>query len=378
MKAGPTRFPNATAPPENELKELYSVTEAESLFSCSAAGGAPRAVRARTRERGAIDVHTHAHIATAEAVVGSVDVSREPMLVHATELTRETNRKQMAGLQPQLTTLAARLADMDRLGIAVQAVSPSPFQLYYWADAERGRAAARAVNDGLAELVAGEPKRFVAFGTVPLQAPQLAVAELERLVRELGFRGVEIATNVCGEELSAPRFRPFFAKAEELGVLVFLHPNGFTDGARLREHYFINVIGNPLDSTIALSHLIFDGVLERYPALELCVAHGGGYLPAYAARMDHAYRARPDARGELHDPPSVSLRRVHFDTVVFSHAQLEHLVREYGADRILLGSDYPYDMAEDDPAGFVAGARLSAGDRAKILRGNAARLLKLD
>jgi aminocarboxymuconate-semialdehyde decarboxylase len=213
---------------------------------------------------------------------------------------------------------------------------------------------------------------------VPMQAPELAVAELERAVKQLGLRGVEICTNVAGAELSDARFRPFWAKAEELGILVFLHPNGFTEGRRLSDHYFINVIGNPLDSTVAVSHLIFGGVLDAYPKLKICVAHGGGFLPAYSGRSDHAHGARSDVRTGIKKKPTSYLKKLYFDTIVFTHQQLEYLAEAWGSDHLLLGSDYPFDMAEPDPVGFVAGAKgLSRDDKAAILGGNAAKLLKI-
>jgi aminocarboxymuconate-semialdehyde decarboxylase len=267
---------------------------------------------------------------------------------------------------------------MDRMGIDVQAISPAPPQFYYWAAPELGRAAARLVNDRIAEIVHDHPGRFVGLATVPLRAPEFAVTELERAVKKLGLRGVEICTNVAGAELSDERFRPFFAKAEELGILVFMHPNGFTDGRRLADHYFSNLIGNPLDSTVAVSHLIFGGVLDAYPKLKICVAHGGGYLPAYAGRMDHAHAGRSDCRLCIKKKPTSYLKRLHFDTLVFTPHQLEYLVSQYGSDRILLGTDYPYDMGMYDPLAFVESAgKLTRADREAIVGGNAVRLLKL-
>jgi aminocarboxymuconate-semialdehyde decarboxylase len=272
----------------------------------------------------------------------------------------------------------ARLKEMDRQGIDMQAISPAPGQYYYWTDPELGRAAARLCNDNIAGIVAAHPQRFVGMGTVPLQAPELAVAELERMVKELGLRGVEICTDVAGEELSSARFRPFFAKAEELGVVVFMHPSGYTDGGRLADHYFINVIGNPLASTVAVSHLIFGGVLEAYPRLKMVVAHGGGFLPAYSGRMDHAHRARPDCRRLIKKAPTSYLKKLYFDTVVFTDHQLEYLVQQYGSDHVLLGSDYPYDMADPDPVGHVMSAGgLTRAEKTAVLGGNAARLLRI-
>jgi aminocarboxymuconate-semialdehyde decarboxylase len=353
------------------------------LFGCGRPRSAECGVRVAGRPRRSgdlvIDLHCHVHVHSADHLLqADFQTQAEPMLAFASAATRETNKTQMRNVDSKLTSFHERLQDMNRLGIDIQTLSPSPFQFCYWAEPERGLAAARLVNDGIAEMIASTPGRFIGLATVPLQAPSLAVIELERAVRTLGLRGVEIATSVQGEELSDKRFRPFFSKAEELGVLIFLHPNGYSDGRRLADHYFINIIGNPLDATVAVSHLIFDGVLDALPKLKLCVAHGGGFLPAYAGRMDHAHAARPDCRRCIQEPPSSYLKRLHFDTVVFNAVQLEYLVREYGADHIVLGTDYPYDMAEPDPLGLVSRvAGLGAKERAAILGGNAARLLGL-
>ena len=213
---------------------------------------------------------------------------------------------------------------------------------------------------------------------MPLQAPELAVAELERAVKELGLRGVEICTNVAGEELSISASARSSPRREELDILVFMHPTGFTEGRRLADHYFINVIGNPLDSTVAVHHLIFGGVLDAYPRLKIVVAHGGGYLPAYSGRIDHAHQARSDCRRVIKRRPTSYLRKLYFDTIVFTHHQLDYLAGLYGSDHILLGTDYPYDMALPNAVRFVETApALSQADQAAILGGNAARLLKI-
>jgi len=237
-------------------------------------------------------------------------------------------------------------------------------------------ATARAINDNIADIVARHPDRFAGLGTVPFQAPELAVAELERLHRSLGLRGIEIATNVAGEDLSSDRFRPIFTKAEELGLTLFMHPTGFTEARRFADHYFTNVIGNPLDTTVAVHHLIFGGVLEACPNLKLVLAHGGGYLPVYSGRIDHAASARPDCCEQVDAMPTDYLKRLYFDSLVYTHPQLEYLVQQYGADHVLVGTDYPADMGEVDPIGFIEGAPgLSAEERRAILGLNAARLL---
>ena len=169
---------------------------------------------------------------------------------------------------------------------------------------------------------------------------------------------MQILTNVNGQELSDPAFAPFWKKAEELQALVVLHPLGFTEGKRLSRFSFNNTIGNPLDTTIALHYLIFDGVLERHPNLKILAVHGGGYLAAYSGRIDHAWGARSDAHGDLPHPPTSYLQEIYFDSVVFTPHQLAELVRLYGADRIIMGTDYPFDMADYDPIGHVASAGL--------------------
>jgi aminocarboxymuconate-semialdehyde decarboxylase len=236
------------------------------------------------------------------------------------------------------------------------------------------------VNEGIAALVAAHPDRFVGMGSVPLQNAELAVQELEYAVKKLGLKGVEINTNVNGLNLTDPKLglEKFFAKANELGVVIFMHPLGFTQGERLTNHYFNNVIGNPLDTTIAVSHLIFDGVVQRNPKIKFIAAHGGGFIAHYWARMDHAWKARPDCRTVIKRKPSSYLEKFYFDTITFDPAMLKNLIDRYGADHVLLGTDYPYDMGEDDPLGLIrAVKRLPADQRRQIEGLNAMKLLKI-
>jgi aminocarboxymuconate-semialdehyde decarboxylase len=301
----------------------------------------------------------------------------EPSQRFSNELSRATNRRQMENVRACLTSVDQRLRDMDKMGMDVQAISPSPFHFMYWMEPDLARKVSRAVNEHLASIVQAHPDRFVALAHVPLQAPEAAAEELEYCVTRLGFRGAEIGTNVVGAEVSRGR-DAFWAKAQELDVVVFMHPNGFTQGDRLADHYFTNVIGNPLDTTVALGHLVFDGVLERYPRLKIVAAHGGGYIAHYPARMDHVWGARADARTVLKRTPRRSLARLYFDTIVFDRKQLQHLVNLWGADHVLVGTDYPYDMGMYDPRGFVDGCDfLAEADKAKIEGLNAAKLLKI-
>jgi aminocarboxymuconate-semialdehyde decarboxylase len=327
-----------------------------------------------------IDIHCHLLTEQAEAMFKSAGlVSRQPREVVANPRTRAVNQEQARRNRVQFTSVEKRLADMDLMGIDIQAITPAPNQTYYDTPPDFGIATARVINDNIASVVAKHPDRFAGLGTVPFQAPELAVAELERLHHSLGLRGIEIATNVGGADLSEDRFRPIFAKAEELGLTLFMHPTGFTEARRFGDHYFTNVIGNPLDTTVAVHHLIFGGVLAACPKLKLVLSHGGGYLPAYSGRIDHAASARPDTCEQITEMPTTYLKRLYFDTLVYTHPQLEYLVREYGADHVLMGTDYPADMGEIDPLGFIESSpNLTADDRAAILGGNAARLLGLE
>ena len=350
------------------------------LFTCpgAAARGGNQPAPKGGRRHVCIDVHCHVHYPPADEMVKHVFTpEREPALRFSNELSRATNVKQMANVHACLTSVEQRLRDMDKMGVDVQAISCSPFQFKYSLEPELGGKAARAINENLAAIVQKHPDRFVALANVPLQAPDAAAEELEHCVKQLGFRGVEIGTNVAGQEISRGR-DAFWARAQALDVMVFMHPNGFTGGERLSDHYFTNVIGNPLDSTVAIGHLVFDGVLERFPRLKIVSAHGGGYASHYPGRMDHVWGARADARTVLKRKPRRSLAKLYFDTIVFDREQLRHLVNLWGADHIVVGTDYPYDMGWYDPRGFVGGCGfLKDADKARIMGLNAAKLLKL-
>jgi aminocarboxymuconate-semialdehyde decarboxylase len=327
-----------------------------------------------------VDIHNHVWSAeAADFVAPHFDASKVPMTRLAADATREIMLRQAADRRPQQTDWRLRLADMDAMGVDIQVVSPIPGQMYSQMPLDVVVRAAAIVNDTLAAFATERPDRFVAIGTVPLLDGHAAAEELERAISKLGLRGVEIPTNISGRELSDPAHAPFWAKAEALGAVVFIHPSGFTQPDRLTRFYLNNTIGNPLETTIALHYLIMDGVLERHPNLKLVVAHGGAFAAAYSGRMDHAWGARSDARGGLPNPPTTYLKRIHFDTVVFTPHQLDYLVRTFGADHLLLGTDYPADMGEYDPLGHLAATEsLDAAAVSAIAGGNAARLFGIE
>ncbi|HEX2199933.1 MAG TPA: amidohydrolase family protein [Burkholderiales bacterium] len=352
------------------------------MYSCAprSSGSSAKLIKKRGKS---VRIDLHCHYLNPEVAARMAERNPgqyDPAVKFANALTRETNVQQMKERAPRLSGVELRLKDMDRMGIDIQALSPAPNQTYYWTDPGEGQELARAVNERIAEICGRYPERFVGLGTVPLQDPDLAVSELVHCVKTLGMRGVEVNPNVNGIDLSDRRLglEAFFAKAQALDVVIFMHPIGFTQGERLLDHYFNNVIGNPLETTVAASHLIFDGVLERHPKLKIVLPHAGGYLAHYWARMDHAWRARPDCRTVIKKKPSSYLEKFYFDTITFDRSLLKNLIERFGADHVVLGTDYPYDMGMEHPVDFVGGAPgLSAADKAKIMGGNAARLLKI-
>src|SRR5579884_1542007 len=278
------------------------------------------------------------------------------------------------------SNLADRIAAMDEQGIDVEALSINP----YWYRAERDAAAEliRIQNEKLAEFCAATPDRFVAFATVALQHPDLAVEQLEYAIKGLGLRGLSVGGSVAGQELADPKFHPVWAKAEELGILIFLHPLGTRElerSGRLKGSGLLsNTIGNPLETTIALSHLIFEGTLDRFPGLKICAAHGGGYLPSYAARSDAVCTTFPHRVGPLQKKkPSEYLRQLYFDSIVFTPEGLRHLVAETGPGQVIIGTDYPFPWVSNPVDHVLSTPGLSDEDRIAILGGTAQKLLRI-
>jgi aminocarboxymuconate-semialdehyde decarboxylase len=278
----------------------------------------------------------------------------------------------------RLTSIDDRLAAMDRQGIDIQVLTLHFQHQHDWADRDLASAYVKVLNEQMAEEVAAHPDRLVGLGAVSLQHPDLAAAQLEHGMRELGLRGVMMTTVIGDEEISAERFDPFWTKAEELGAVVFIHPEGFAGGQRFAGPGQLgNTIGMPLDTTVALSHMIFSGFLDRHAGLKIVASHGGGYLPSYIGRSDNC-AARASGCSSAARPPSEYLRRLYYDTLVYSADNLRHLINEVGADRLVLGTDYPFPIGSSDPVGDALGVDdLSEAELEAILGGTAAGLLGL-
>ncbi|GEK87399.1 amidohydrolase family protein [Microbacterium aerolatum] len=326
-----------------------------------------------------IDIHAHVLLPSLQAGVEA----RMPELVEeaaALELKRNGAESlaisgPMVGARiPKLTQVSERIAAMDAQGVDVQWVSASPNHFYPWAPEGLAVWAANEANRLVAEHVAEVPDRLVGLGLVPLQHPERVVECLDDAVLGRGLAGVEISSFAGDVELSDERLEPFWARAAQLGCIVFLHPFGCSLDERLDRFYLSNTVGQPTENAVALSHLIFAGVLDRHPGLKIVVAHGGGYLPFAIGRSDRAWQVRPEARRCAHTPSSY-LSKLWFDTVVHDPSALQRLVEVAGASRVVLGSDFPFDMGLDDPVDFVRGAGLSAEITDGILAGNAEALL---
>ncbi|MBI1964736.1 MAG: amidohydrolase [Betaproteobacteria bacterium] len=339
---------------------------------CSPAGAAPARTpgQARTKPAGrrrevvvsgrrvkTIDVHAHCVIPEAMKLLGlKLEHQRGPGIEEVG---------------------ARRIREMDAQGIDMEALSINP----HWYRAERDLAAEviRIQNERLAGMCAAHPDRFVAFASVALQYPDLAVQQLVDGVKKLGLRGAAVGASVAGLEFSDPKFHPFWAKAEELGVLIFIHPQSTPDLARRLKGngWLANTIGNPLDTTIALSHLIFEGTLDCFPGLKICAAHGGGYLPSYAPRSDHSLRVAPemDTGVKLKKKPTEYLKSLYYDTLVFTSEALRHLAAEVGSSQLVIGTDHPIPWQSESVDHILNAPGFSDGERIAMLGGTAARLL---
>jgi aminocarboxymuconate-semialdehyde decarboxylase len=309
-----------------------------------------------------IDVHAHCFFHEAMDLMGAEARAVTPPV---------------KGAKEHFIVVEERLKGMDAQGIDMEVLSINPF--WYRKDRDTAAQIVKVQNEKLAELCAAKPDRFAAYASLALQFPDLAVQQLEIAMKQQGLRGAAIGGSVVGESFSDPKFHPVWAKAEELGAVLFIHPQSTPElNARFKGNGWLsNTIGNPLDTTIALQHLIFEGTLDRFPALKIIAAHGGGYLPSYAPRSDHACFVSPqncNADIQLKKKPTEYLNQLYFDALVFTPEGLRHLVAQVGASQIVLGSDHPIPWEEHPVDHVFATTTLSDQDKVAILGGNAARL----
>jgi aminocarboxymuconate-semialdehyde decarboxylase len=302
-----------------------------------------------------VDIHAHCAVPEAKAMLGE---EMEPALL--------------------MSKPVDRLRAMDEQGIDVEALSINPF--WYEADRDVAEKLIALQNEKLAEICAAIPDRFVAFATVALQHPDLAVKQVEDGIKKYGLRGVSTGGSVNGMELADPKLHPFWAKVEQLGALVFIHPQGtpeLEETSRLGgSGGLTNAIGNPLETTIALSHLIFEGTLDRYPGLKICAAHGGGYLPSYGPRSDAICNTFPHRiTVKLKKKPTEYLRQMYYDTIVFTPEALRHLAAEAGPGQIVMGTDYPYPWTSTSVDHILNTPGLGDADKIAMLGDTAAKLL---
>ncbi|HKX76758.1 MAG TPA: amidohydrolase family protein [Acidimicrobiia bacterium] len=294
------------------------------------------------------------------------------------ELLRLAGRVEIGPFPAELFDLEARFAAMEAGGVTVQLVSHRTDFSAYALAAEGGTRYARAFNRILADLVSSHPDRLLALGTVPLQAPAAAAAELDHAVRELGMVGVEIATSVDGVSLDQAGLDPFWEVANELRCLILLHPYDVLRGIDLSRYFLENIFGRPAESAMAIAHLLFSGVFERYPDLVLCMVHGGGYMPYQLGRWEKGYEVVPQITGRnLRQPPLEYVRRLYYDSLLHLPQAIGYLLDLVGPSQVVIGTDYPYPMAERQPVSFIDSIPgLRPEDREGILTGNVERILK--
>ncbi|MCC7082251.1 MAG: amidohydrolase [Burkholderiales bacterium] len=336
-----------------------AASPARSGVASAQPAGRRREVVVKGKRVRTIDVHAHCVIPAACKLIGE-----------------DAYRNHMDGIV--LEDAASRLRDMDAQGIDMEALSINPS--WYRSERDVAAEAVRLNNEGLAEICARNPDRFVAFASVALQFPDLAVTQLEHAVRALGLRGAAVGASVAGDEFADPKFHPFWRKCEELDVLVFLHPQGTPDLARRLKGNGVldNVIGNPLDTTIALSHLIFEGTLDLFPGLKICAAHGGGYLASYMDRSDHGCLTFPErCTRTLKKRPTEYLKQLYYDALIFTPEALRHLAANVGPERIMLGTDYPYPWEDKAVDHILNTPSLSDDERIAMLGETAAKLLRI-
>ena len=327
-----------------------------------------------------IDVHTHYVPRDSLEMAGRIG-ARHGLEVQTTErgytvLLRD-GKPFLTQAKAEFSDLDLRLSIMDQQGVDMQVLSPAGSYFFYWMAAADSLEYARWLNDRLADAVAKFPQRFVALASVPMQDPARAAAELERVMNQLGFRGAEIASNINGRYLDDPALEPFWEAAQGLDGVIFIHPNQVLGVDRMKDYNLANLIGNPTDTSLTVAKLIFAGVLERFPRLKLLLAHAGGFLPYTWGRLDRGYAIQDSSKRIISKPPSDYVRLFYFDTIIHSQMALEYLIANFGADRVLLGSDYPYDMGDPDPVTSLPSSKIDRAEIRQISGANACKLFHI-
>ena len=326
-------------------------------------------------------IDTHAHIIVPEILRDAApDEGWRPRVTwEGGQQVIDFAGKQIKSAVREFVDINTILEEQDRAGVDRVLLCPWVSLLRYNADPEDGLRTSRLYNEALSRIAQAHPDRVSALGTVPLQQPDLAARELESLMQEPSLHGVEIAASVSGVYLGDDRFREFWATAEATGAFVFVHPTTRGFGLDvLNEFYLWNTVGNPTETTITAAHMVMAGVMESYPRLRVMLAHGGGTLLTLRGRLRHAHSFQQQACAELTESPEVSMKRFYYDTVTHDPTVLASIIDYVGADHVLLGSDYPFDMGAARPADIVEALKLPPDSKAAILGGNAAALLNLE
>lgn len=362
-----------TSPKRRRLLAGLTALSAGAALSrpASAAPVAPRTARVRS-----IDIHAHYYPESfCELIRGEGARFGGSFTCDAKTFTFATPAGGLGPLPMKFVDIDQRLADMDASSVDIQALSLS-VPMAYWGDSGFNAKLARTWNEAASAVARQHPSRFVVLATLPMLDTRDALDELERAASLPGVRGVYMGTNINTLDLDAARFGPVFARIEALSLPVFLHPQQTVGGARLGDYYLSNLLGNPFDTAIAASHLILGGVLDAFPSLQITLPHAGGALPILAGRLDAGWTVRPETR-RLAQKPSDYLRRFNYDTVSHSGPVLDYLIEHVGIDRLVLGSDYCFDMGYEQPVRFLDRLNLPAGQKDLILGGNAARVLRI-
>ncbi|MGY9014747.1 MAG: amidohydrolase family protein [Rhodospirillales bacterium] len=328
----------------------------------------PRPVSINGKRMTIIDMHAHCQLSNVW-----------PLVEGREELKGE---KPFEGQLKETEDISVRLRHMDEMGTDMEVLSIGTEQHFPWAEYDLAEQVAKMQNEKLTEVCAEHPDRFVPLGVVSLQHPKLAAEQLEHSVKNMGHRGCMITGNIMGEEIANSKFHPFWAKAEELDCVVFLHPRvPRTGNARLQGRGFLtNMIGNPLETTTALAHLIYEGTLDKFPGIKLAASHGGGYLASYIGRFDHGHNSKD--RGGLgleKKKPSEYLKMLYFDTLVYGTQNLAHLIEEVGVSQLMLGTDHDFGMTNRNAVAHLLSVKgLRDADIESILNGKAKELFKID